>query len=910
MHKFPCSDDDDDDDDYENKREKKSRKISDITKENNLQNMMLSNNHNTQLNRHFNQSFQTFNNYDIMHYVEEERWGYLTALFNKFYGDGEFANLVKDAFCKQDDYGSKFRGFVQLATMNGKLELKKDQVYLLGAIGSCLMLEAYKKNLFQTVYCIVETLHIYDINYYYLQYNINRSPNIPPWSIVTPSWIALIAVNSCLQLGKLSVAMQILEDCDWALPSSKLVPEIRHKEIIQRLNILTHLAKMWLNRNTAVTINILKRILDSIVNDLENKKELNLVAGIEDLYNSCIKELLINENLNSLWMIYEYYWKLESFLELKASVLRALLIICARNNREQDVQNLFTSLLNKGIYQISKPSLSAFSNFLCIMVDWTKEEIKLILDYFLNQLCTLLSDVEDNRFTYQELFSLNIILKETTNVQDNISLKYFPIMPSMIVCELVISVMKTLAIPLDGEKLNEEIITVKPDSLYNYFLTWQYKKFGRSFKKEFRRTINFSPNSAVKPLFSSRNTNALQHRKIEEIDNYISDIRYKTNTAIPGRTSTMPINSEDAKQNYYISEKQKLNYSSVYDGSLPMNELIKSSSNILFSKSQESSLSSIQNTDAISDVSNKQWKLNISSEQDDFNILDDDASEIPEKLSEVVFEKNYKDRSLFILPDTLNSVSKKTLNSRTNPLDKDLQRKSLKSISLLNKSSNSSFQQDMLKKTSTRNIFENTQNHSLLKNDFSKELSDSNFLDKDFNQFLNKIGTSSLENKTENCLKRVTRHLNKHSVSNLNSKKDSWNQSNFKNYKIEIRTNTKTNNSTSPSSSMKTDINMLQEGVSEMVSEEKELVCDKKDSFCDTVSYNKIYNFIKSKLLHQAKETNSRNKDIEEKSRHLMELFIKENLNENSGHKLLDRKVMKELNEFCKKYIDTKRRVP
>lgn len=216
----------------------------------------------------------------------------------------------------------------------------------------------------------------------------------------------------------------------------------------------------------------------------------------------------------------------------------------------------------------------------------------------------------------------------------------------------------------------------------------------------------------------------------------------------------------------------------------------------------------------------------------------------------------------------------------------------------------------MLKKTSTRNIFENTQNHSLLKNDFSKELSDSNFLDKDFNQFLNKIGTSSLENKTENCLKRVTRHLNKHSVSNLNSKKDSWNQSNFKNYKIEIRTNTKTNNSTSPSSSMKTDINMLQEGVSEMVSEEKELVCDKKDSFCDTVSYNKIYNFIKSKLLHQAKETNSRNKDIEEKSRHLMELFIKENLNENSGHKLLDRKVMKELNEFCKKYIDTKRRVP
>ncbi|XP_023233497.1 putative uncharacterized protein DDB_G0286901 isoform X2 [Centruroides sculpturatus] len=262
IHDIPKDDDNGSDG---NSSREKSKKISGVSKEKVQDSRPLPKNNCQQNSIKYNLACQQYSNEEVLRYITEDHWGFLTALFYNHYNDGYFANLVKDAFCKQADFGLKFKDFVKLATMNGRQELEKEQIFLLGAIGSSLMLEAHKSCSYNTVYTIVETLHNFDINYYYLQH-INRNPCIPPWSIVTPSWIALVAINSCLQLNKLSVALQILDACDWAMPSPELLPEIRRKEIILRLNILTRLGKLWLSKNLNTSVNILNRILRSIDN--------------------------------------------------------------------------------------------------------------------------------------------------------------------------------------------------------------------------------------------------------------------------------------------------------------------------------------------------------------------------------------------------------------------------------------------------------------------------------------------------------------------------------------------------------------------------------------------------------------------------------------------------------------------
>ncbi|XP_067133031.1 uncharacterized protein PF3D7_1120600-like [Centruroides vittatus] len=751
---------------------------------------------------------QRYSDEEVLRYITEDRWGFLTALFNNCYGDGHFANLVKYAFCKQADFGLKFKAFVRLATMNGKQELKKEQIFLLGAIGSSLILEAYKSHSYNTVYTIVETLHNFDINYYYLQH-INRNPCIPPWSIVTPSWIALVAINSCLQLNKLSVALQILDACDWAMPSPELLPDIRRKEISVRLNILTHLGKLWLSKNLNTSVKILNRILKSIDNDLYNKEEIKSISGIEDFYNGCIENLLQNQNFGLLFPLYDYYWKLNSHLELKPSLLRAAIIIYIEKKRNQQAQSLLTFMISKGIYQ---PPFSTFPNCIYIQNDWTKEEIRLMVDYCLHELCIVLHNIKDNKYTYQNLFSLNIILQKTTNIQDNISKKYFPILPFKIVLMQVIDVLKTLPVSLDGEKKSENKFTVRPGSFHNYFQTWHLKNYGTK-KNIVSKKANFTTSTANR-LLPANNPGLLLSADDKEVETYISNVRHKTDLSFSSLLDT-----DEDEQNYQFSERQEMHNSS-------SNNVLKNhASGVSFNKYGELPSDDIYNTNELNDnrVKNHQ-KCNLSFFSKQHNVSD--------KIENNMMQKSLK-----------NTCSKKViLNNRNSPIEENVHKMSHPSTSTANNYSDES---------SSANIF---------------------------------------------CLNLSP---NMDSTSNLSKKQKTRNQKYFRNCNNKFKKNIKSKNN----HQFKWTKRKRQGELLGSSSERKQEVYEKKDSFCDTVSYNKIYSFIKSQLLRQEKEI-FLEKDLEEETQELTVRFMEETFNENNDRRELDKKDMKELDAFCKRYIN------
>ncbi|XP_023233482.1 putative uncharacterized protein DDB_G0282133 [Centruroides sculpturatus] len=356
------------------------------------------------------------------------------------------------------------------------------------------------------------------------------------------------------------------------------------------------------------------------------------------------------------------------------------------------------------------------------------------------------------------------------------------------------------------------------------------------------KKANFTTNTANR-LLPANNPCLLLGPDDKEVETYISNVRHKADINF---SSSLDTNEDE--QNYQFSERQEMHNSS-------SNSVLKNHAcGVPFNKYGELPSDDIYNTSELNDnrvkkVKNHQ-KCNLSFISKQHNVSD--------KIENNMMQKPLK-----------NTCSKKViLNNRISSIEENGHKMSHPS-------------------TSTAN-------------NYSNESSNANIFHLDLSPYKN---NSLLPNNCENNTNSLLNYPNMHSTPNLSKKTETRKQKYFRNCKNKFKKNIKSKNNYHQCKWTK---RKRQSELLGSSSVRKQEVYKKKDSFRDTVSYNKIYNFIKSQLLHQEKEI-ILEKDLEEETQELTVRFMEESLSENNDRRLLDKKDMKELDAFCKRYINERR---
>ncbi|XP_042907224.1 protein PF3D7_1417600 [Parasteatoda tepidariorum] len=413
--------------------------------------------------------------------IDNEHWGKIAELFRAWIKKSALCDcLCQVLVIKAEDCGSSYEKFA--AALHGDMndELPMHHAARFGQIGVLLMLEAFSNGHHKSALEILYILHQYKINYFELQapaYYINyptlfTQDLIDPLEVfIFPYTVAFTAVDICLHCERPIDAFDIFRNFSYLTTEEISNPKLKSHVTIHRFNFLLKIAEHLVPIDTLNRgVDCMQQLLSTAEKDFAMEEIVDFKKNLGLVYDECLIRLL---NLEQIKIAHELSQHsngpLREILKLKPQVLRGLVISYAQTERLAEAKELFKmGLFMRNVYCIKKPEIDDPSWCLTIVSSWTKYEIKLAIEVYVEMLFPVLflkhSKSDDEGYTIRIKFEEDKIIYYDVNCLEQLSKR----------TESVMNRTRNVLTNLDSELTWTEdpvhkVLIVQAETFYNFW---------------------------------------------------------------------------------------------------------------------------------------------------------------------------------------------------------------------------------------------------------------------------------------------------------------------------------------------------------------------------------------------------------------------------------------------------------